>query len=110
MTRTTADLRRFDPAQFGSYEELTVDWVDRRVEEIRVEAEVRGNSTLATLMQLELEECVLLAIASCRDGDRAQQLAIAALRAFDLTFLRPYAEIARSLSEPGAIGDDSEDE
>jgi hypothetical protein len=99
MTRTTADLRRFDPAQFGSYEELTVDWVDRRVEAIRIEAE-GGKPALATLMQLELEECVLLAIASCRDGERAQQLAIAALRAFDLTFLRPYAEIARSLSEP----------
>jgi hypothetical protein len=99
MTRTTADLRRFDPAQFGSYDGLTVDWVDRRVEEIRVEAE-GGNPTLATLMQLELEECVLLAIACCRDGDRAQQLAIAALRACDLTFVRPYAEIARLLSEP----------
>lgn len=110
MTRTTADLRRFDPARSGSLKELTVDWVDRRVEEIRVEAEVRGNPTLATLMQLELEECVLLAIARGRDGDRAQQLAIAALRASDLTFLRPYAEVARVLSTPGAIGDDSEDE
>jgi hypothetical protein len=110
MIRTTADLRRFDPAQSGSYEELTVDWVDRRVEEIRVEAEVRGNPALATLMQLELEECVLLAIACGRDGDRAQQLAVAALRASDLTFRRPYAEIARLLSEPGAIGANPEDE
>jgi hypothetical protein len=110
MTRTTADLRRYDPAKSILYNELTVDWVDRRVEAIRVEAEVRGNPTLATLMQLEMEECVLLAIACGRDGARAQQLAIAALRACDLTFLRPYFVVARLLSEPGAIGDDSEDE